>query len=154
MTASSKKPVDAVMKSFVDQTGAPLIHSSDVCKDVVHDVTVKQERLTQKGQEVAETWTLPICPKDMLCAVVSEPSRQLSVPNCNRPLFLNRNGSGYFVTDYSADERRMLQTHLRDLTASERIAFRATEALLVNLLRRDVGDYLALLQAMPRPAER
>ncbi|HEX9407735.1 MAG TPA: M1 family metallopeptidase [Thermoanaerobaculia bacterium] len=154
MAESSKKPVDAVMKSFVDQPGAPLIHSSDVCKDIVHDVTVRQERLTERGKDVAEVWSLPICPKDMLCALVSQPQTKLSIPNCNRPLFLNRNGAGYYIADYSAEERKALQAHLSDLTPAELISLRGNEGLLVNLLRRDVGDYLALLQAMPRPAER
>src|ERR1051325_9019880 len=70
MAATSKKPVDARMKSFVDQTGAPLVHSTDVCKDITRDVTVTQERLTDRGKDVAGTWSLPLCPKAMGCAVV------------------------------------------------------------------------------------
>jgi len=154
MTDASKKPVDSVMKSFVDQVGAPLVHSSDACRDMVHDVRVAQERLTQKGQEVAETWSLPICPKTMACAVVSKATAPLNVPGCNRPVFLNANGRGYFVTDYSDAERKALRAHLSDLNSAERIALRSNEAILVGLLRRDVGDYLALLQAMPRPEDR
>ena len=154
MTAASKRPVDVVMKSFVDQPGAPLIHTSDVCKDVVHAVSVQQERLTEKGQEVAESWSIPVCPKTMACAVLSSPAAKLSVPNCNQPVYLNTNGRGYFITDYSEAERKMLFAHLSDLNSAERIALRGNEATLVGLRRRDVGDYLALLQAMPRPEDR
>ena len=154
MAASSKRPVDAVMKSFVDQLGAPLIHTSDACKNGTRDVALQQERLTQRGQEVAETWSVPVCPKGGLCSLVSQAAAQVTVPGCDHTLFVNRNGNGYFVTDYSATERAALLTHLSELNAAERIAFRGNEALLVNLLRRDVGDYIALLQATPRPAER
>ena len=154
MAASSKKPVDVVMKSFVDQPGAPLLHTSDVCKDTAHDVTISQERLTRKGQEVAEVWSIPMCPKTMGCAVLSAASAHLSVSGCGRPIFLNANGRGYFVTDYSDAERKALLGRLTDLNSAERIMLRSNEGLLVSLLRRDVGDYLALLQAMPRPADR
>jgi aminopeptidase N len=154
MAATSKKPVDAVMKSFVDQPGAPLIHASDVCKDTSHDVTVQQERLTQKGQEVAEVWSIPVCPKGMGCAVLSDAAAHLNVPNCNKSIFLNANGRGYFVTDYSDAERKALFARLTDLNSAERIMLRSNEGLLVSLLRRDVGDYLAMLQATPKPADR
>ena len=150
MTSTTKKPVDAVMRSFVDQPGAPLLHSSDVCKDIARDVTVSQERLTERGKGVASTWSLPICPKTMACAVVPQASAHLNVPGCGRPLYLDANGRGYFVTDYSDAERRDLFAHLADLNSAERIALRGNEAILVGLLRRDAGDYLALLDAMPR----
>ena len=150
MAATSKKPVDAVMKSFVDQPGAPLIHASDVCKDVAHEVSVQQERLTQKGQDVAESWSIPVCPKTMGCAVLPAAAAKLSVPNCNQPVYLNANGRGYFITDYSDAERKQLLAHLAELNIAERIALRGNEGLLVGLMRREAGDYLALLQAMPR----
>src|SRR5581483_11501242 len=124
--------------------------STDVCKDIARDVTVSQERLTDRGKEAAETWSLPICPKTMACAVVSQPAAHLNVPGCGRPLFLNANGRGYFVTDYSDAERKNLYAHLADLNSAERIALRGNEGILVSLLRRDAGDYIALLDAMPR----
>lgn len=150
MAATTNKPVDAVMKSFVDQTGAPLVHASDVCKDIARDVTVSQERLTDRGKEVAATWSLPICPKTMGCAVVPQQTAHLNVPGCGRPLYLNGGGRGYFITDYSNAERTSLLAHLDDLNSAERIALRGNEGLLVTLLRRDAGDYIALLDAMPR----
>src|SRR6202008_843305 len=100
------------------------------------------------------TWSLPVCPKTMGCAVVAAAASKLNVPGCNRPVYLNANGRGYFVTDYSDAERKALMAHLSDLNSAERIALRANESLLVGLLRRDVGDYIALLRAMPRPEDR
>jgi len=154
MTATSKKPVDVVMKSFVDQPGAPLIRSSDICKGKNRNVTLQQERLTQRGQDVAQSWSLPVCPKGEACFVASTPSVERTLSACDRPVFLNANGRGYFITDYSAAERKSLLAHLRELSMSERINFRGNEALLVTLMRRDIADYLALLEAMPRTADR
>ncbi|HYS53446.1 MAG TPA: M1 family metallopeptidase [Thermoanaerobaculia bacterium] len=155
MAATSKKPVDSVMKSFVDQPGAPLVHATDSCSSDVRAVTVQQDRLLPRGQDVAQTWALPICPKNSdKCTVMSTPKESLSVIGCHAPLFLNRDGRGYYVTDYSARERQLLQVNLRNLNTAELMTLRANESLLVALTRRDIADYLALLRAMPRPAER
>src|SRR5438093_1962298 len=62
MTTTSGKPVDVVMKSFVDQPGAPLVKTSDTCKGKKRVATLAQQRLLPAGQEVAQTWALPICP--------------------------------------------------------------------------------------------
>lgn len=154
MAAVSKQPVDAVMKSFVDQPGAPLLHASDTCDAGQRKVAVRQERLLQKGDSSDQTWTIPICAEHARCAVVSGATAELSLSGCDRPLWLNTNGLGYFVTDYSASERHSLLSHLAELNMAERISLRGNEGILVNLMRRDAGDYLALLQAMPRPETR
>jgi aminopeptidase N/puromycin-sensitive aminopeptidase len=154
MAAVSRQPVDVVMKSFVDQPGAPLIHASGACASDQRVVDLRQERLLPRDQTTSQTWALPICPKNAPCAVISGATSQLTVPHCNRPLFLSSNGRGYFVTDYSPAERSAILARLHDLNAAERIALRGNESLLMTLLRRDVADYLALLRAMPRPADR
>lgn len=154
MAASSKKPVDVVMKSFVDQPGAPLIHTSEVCKDNARTVVLRQERLAQRGLETAAAWSMPVCPKHATCSVVPAANSEMPGGDCRHPLFLNASGRGYFVVDYSPAERKSLLAHLGELTMAERINFRGNESLLVSLLRRDIADYLALLQTMPRPADR
>src|SRR5438105_11914924 len=45
MSESSKQPVDAVMKSFVDQAGAPLLHVSESCAEGGRRVKIEQEGL-------------------------------------------------------------------------------------------------------------
>ncbi|MDQ6801073.1 MAG: M1 family metallopeptidase [Acidobacteriota bacterium] len=155
MAATSKKPVDVVMKSFVDQPGAPLVRASDTCKGKKRIATLEQQRLLPAGQDVAQTWALPICPKGgTRCYTLTTPQLGYELDGCSQPLFLNRDGRGYYVTDYSARERDLLKTHLKDLNTAERMVLRSNESLLVTLMRRDISDYLALLQAMPRPAER
>ena len=63
MTTATKQPFDAVMKSFVDQTGAPLLHASEVVRaDGTRTVTITQERMLPKSvPPVAQAWTIPIC---------------------------------------------------------------------------------------------
>ena len=160
MAEVSKQPVDTVMKSFVDQPGAPLLHSDDSCSQGARLLNLGQERMLVQGQSSEQTWTIPICGRKVgsatpePCVMISDRTSQMTLSGCDSPLFLNRNGRGYFVTDYSAIERSALRGRLHSLNAMERISLQGNEWLLVRNLRRDVNDYLALLAAMPRPAER
>ena len=160
MAAVSKQPVDAVMKSFVDQPGAPLLHSDDACSQGARRLDLAQERLLPQRQSAEQTWTIPICARKVgsakpePCVMISDRTAQMTLSGCDSPLFLSRNGRGYFVTDYSEAERAALRGRLRDLSAMERISMQGNEWLLVRNLRRDVNDYLGLAAALPRPAER
>lgn len=162
MTATTKQPFDAVMKSFVDQPGAPLLHVSESCAaDGTRTVTVSQERMTLKSAApVAQTWTIPIC-ADVVgststppCRIISKATDTFTLPACDRPAFLRRNGAGYYVIDYSPSMRSALRGHVAELPPSEQIALHGNEWLLLRNLREDVADYMALVRALPRPAER
>ncbi|HMC21325.1 MAG TPA: M1 family metallopeptidase, partial [Thermoanaerobaculia bacterium] len=102
MVAVSKQPVDVVMKSFVDQTGAPLLHASESCAGEKVTATLTQERLLLRGATAPdETWTIPLCVERTGCATVTGKTGTLTGGRCAEPLFLNRNGRGYYVTDYA-----------------------------------------------------
>jgi len=162
MTTATKQPFDVVMKSFVDQTGAPLLHATEACgEDGKRSVTITQERLLPRSAPpVAQSWTIPICgheagaPAASPCRLISKPADTYMTAACDRPIFLSRNGAGYFVTDYSATMRSGLRAHVGEMPPAEQISLHGNEWLLVRAMREDVSDYLALLRAMPRPAER
>src|SRR5260221_11257196 len=78
MTATTGKPVDAVMCSFVEQPGAPLLHISEACEAKVEQLHVEQERLAPRGTAPSiALWTLPTCSRplkstDVQCSIVSK----------------------------------------------------------------------------------
>ncbi len=162
MTTATKQPFDLVMKSFVDQTGAPLLHAMEACgEDGKRTVTITQERLLPRSAPaVAQSWTIPICgheagaPASSPCRLISKPIDTYVTAACDPPIFLSRNGAGYFVTDYSPAMRSGLRAHVGEMPPAEQISLHGNEWLLVRAMREDVSDYLALLRAMPRPAER
>ncbi len=162
MTTATKQPFDVVMKSFVDQTGAPLLHVSEACgPDGKRTVTITQERmLPRSAPPVAQSWSIPICGHEAgaaaasPCQMISKPTDSITTPSCGRPVFLSRNGAGYYVTDYSPAMRAALRAHLSEMPPAEQISLHGNEALLMRNMREDVAGYLALLKAMPRPAER
>ncbi|MBV9493114.1 MAG: M1 family metallopeptidase [Acidobacteria bacterium] len=139
----AKQPVDTVIQSFIDITGAPLLRVNEQCE-------VAQERLLPKTEApVKQAWTIPICTNGQPCRVITGDTKLAS---CNT--FLERNGTGYYAVDYPASTREMFRKKLKDFQPAERISYRGNEWLLVREMRRDAGEYLGLLQAMPRPSER
>jgi aminopeptidase N len=162
MTTATKQPFDAVMKSFVDQTGAPLLHASEICgPDGTRTVTVTQERMLIKAATpVAQSWTIPICGHEAgasasaPCRMIAKPADTFTLAFCKNPLYLSRNGAGYFVADYSPAMRAAFREHVSEMPPSEQISLQGNEWLLVRSLREDVSEYLSLIRAMPRPAER
>jgi len=162
LTASTKRPVDAVMRTFVVQPGAPLLHATDSCVNGERHIDVAQERFlmhADKDAAAAETWTIPLCARTLgqpasaeQCAIVGKKTETVTQPGCDAPLLLNAGGRGYFIVDYSPQQRAAIRAHLRDLTAEEQVDVHGDEWLLVQADRRDVGDYLAFLEALPRPA--
>src|SRR5262249_46243533 len=90
MTAATKQPFDAVMKSFVDQTGAPLLHAAEECgPDGKRTVVLTQERMLPRGvPAVAESWTIPICGHEagsaspLPCRMIAKPSDSIVTPGC------------------------------------------------------------------------
>ena len=159
LAATSKQPVDEVMATFVVQPGAPIVHASETCVNGERRVTLTQERMLLRGDTSLSKWSIPLCERtlgpasDERCGIVSTKEATLTRGPCGgAPLLLNATGSGYFVVDYSAEELAALRANLGLLTAREEIALHGDEWLLVRYLRRDVGDYLTLAEALPRPA--
>jgi len=162
MKDSSQKPIDKVLQSFTDQAGAPLLHVSESCKDGRRRVTISQERLTNQGTQVkAQSWIIPVCfhvagsGRSEQCQVISDRVSILTVHGpCAQPVFLSRAGTGYFLADYSPGARAKIRQRQRGLSEQERIAWHANEWLLVRAMRRDLNEYIDVVEAMPAPVER
>ena len=154
MKASSSQPTDVVLESFIDLTGEPLLHVGPTTG--TKEVTLAQERLLPRGQSdggqaPSPVWKIPICPSNAPCAFLTESKTSLLLPTSEkRPLFLSRNGSGYFVADYAKSDRDLFRAHLDELSPAERISYNGTEWLLTRTMHRDAGEYLQLVLAMPR----
>jgi aminopeptidase N len=161
MKASTQQPIDSVLQSFIDQTGVPLLRVGPTTGKGTAAVELTQERLMTIGHTEATTWKIPICAhivgaKTLApCTIVSGPRATVTLPAAaERPLFLSRNGSGYFVVDYAPADRDLFRAHLADLTPSERISYNGNEWLLTRTMQHDAGEYLRLVLAMPRGTER
>ena len=108
IATAAAKPVDAIMPTFVNQPGVPLVTVSTTCDA---DKTSTRGALTQNrfslGSTSAERWQIPVCPKAAgatepgPCTIVSKPEQVVPLAKgCPSWVFLNGGARGYFRTAY------------------------------------------------------
>jgi len=163
MRDASKQPIDQVLESFIDLTGPPLLRVTELCANGAREVTISQQHLLPRGDTPApQKWSIPICAHEV-GAKATEPCRLFAkssetftfdLSSCKRPLFLNRNGAGYYLVDYTPEVRDLLRQSIGELPPVERVAYHGNEWILVRSLHREAGEYLSLVRALPHPAER
>jgi len=158
MTRVTEKPVNRIMKSFVDQPGAPVLSVSSRCVSGATEVTVRQQRFVGTPDDAgaartaaAQTWTLPVCIKtgsgEPTCTLVTEREQTLRAPGCGAAM-VNADARGYYLTEYEPDAVAALATRTPALTAAERISLLGDEWRMVRAGRHDIGTYLDLAAAL------
>ena len=151
-TATSHKPVDKIMESFVAQPGAPLLTFSAPAGG---KVAVAQQRFFLSPSikpNPAQKWTLPVCFKSASsepdCQVVTPSETSLNVP-AGEPFFANAGGKGYYRSSYPAGEYKSLVSNIESaLTPVERISFIGDQWAQVRANKSSIGNYLDLVAAV------
>ena len=156
MTRVTEKPVNRIMKSFVDQPGAPVLSVSSRCVSGATEVTVRQQRFVGSPDADAakaaatQTWTLPVCVKtgsgEPTCTIVTEREQTLRAPGCGAAM-VNADARGYYLTEYEPAAVAALARRTPPLTSSERISLLGDEWRMVRAGRHDIGTYLDLAAA-------
>jgi aminopeptidase N len=159
VTRVTEKPVNRIMKSFVDQPGAPLMTARTKCVDGTTEVSLKQERFvstpesSKGGSAAPQTWTVPVCVKtatgEATCTVVTEREQTIRAPGCGAAM-INADARGYYFTDYEPAAVAALATRTPPLTAAERISLLGDEWRMMRAGRHDIGTYLDLSAAFAR----
>lgn len=166
VTRVTEKPVNRIMRSYVDQAGAPMLSVRTRCVAGATRVTVSQRRYTGTPTETAssakpaapQAWTLPVCVKSASgatsCQVVSAPTETFTVPGCGAA-FVNADAHGYYFTEYEPAAVAELAARTPPLSGPERISLLGDEWRMVRAGRHDIGTYLDLAGAFaadPTPA--
>jgi aminopeptidase N len=154
MTASTGRPIDRVMTSFVFQPGVPVITATQRCANGTRSVELAQERLILAGGKSGESWEVPLCARTTAsrseqCVVLAKPAQTVTFHGCDAPLLLNASGTGYYVTQYAPSDLAALRPHLAQLSPAERVTLLGDDWLLVRARRRDIRDDLSLVAALP-----
>ncbi len=150
---ASAQPVDAILSSFVEQAGLPLLRVSSHCDGGDTVVTVEQERffLEAAGAPNHQRWTVPVCYSNggaKKCEILREAKQTIRVSGCGATPFLNAGGSGYYVVEYAPPMLDAFRTSIASLGPAERIVLTRDEWNLVRAGRRPVGAFLALADAL------
>src|SRR5262245_39994603 len=161
LSATSGKPVERILPSFVNQSGFPLIDVSTACRGNRTTVTLKQQRFQIGSNEsgaVNLRWQVPVCFKvggqqNPICEVISNATQELALPGdtCAPWVFANAGAQGYYRTAYSPEMVRAIAPHAAtELTAPERLSLIDDEWALVRAGRHSAAEYLTLAAAYGR----
>ena len=153
VTRVTEKPVNRIMKSFVEQPGAPMLSVQTKCVAGNTEVSLKQQRFVgAPGAPAAapQTWTLPVCVKTTAgpatCTIVTEAEQTIRTAGCGAAM-VNADARGYYFTEYEPAAVAALAVRTPPLTSVERISLLGDEWRMVRAGRHDVGVFLDLAAA-------
>ena len=154
------RPVDRIMRSFVEQPGVPLITVDTACHQGDTRVSLTQERFVASGDATdASLWTVPVClqtrgdgPADR-CELLTGRTAQLTLAGCSRAVMGNKSAAGYYRTRHSADALERLALANAELAPAERLALIADQWALLRAHRADVSPFLDLASSLALDVE-
>ncbi|MBF8300566.1 MAG: pepN 2, partial [Acidobacteria bacterium] len=150
MTRVTGRPIDRIMRGYVEQPGVPVVAVQTRCTGPGTDVTLSQNRFVGTPGASApggQLWDVPVCFKandgQPRCEVLDRRRQTLSLPGCAN-VFANTDSRGYYLTRYAPDAVRALARRARELTPIERISLLGDEWWMVRAGHHDIGVYLDL----------
>src|SRR5580698_1206160 len=171
MAATSEKPVDRIMATFTEQSGAPLITMKSACSESssggggflkkkknksTTQVTLSQERYfadsTKLGSGSQELWQIPVSlrpdgAKDVTYVLLAQRQQTFELPGCSPWVYANAGGRGYYRSDYDPPVLAKMSAELEtSFSPEERIHFLGDEWAMVRVGRMNIGDYLDTLE--------
>jgi aminopeptidase N len=147
------QPVDRMLRSFVDQLGAPLLPIRQSCRGTTSSIAIAQSRLLIAANRAAEpsTWTLPVCFRTgdgkVRCEVVDRPAQTVTAGGCDT-VVANADARGYYVSEYTPEAVRDLSRRANDLARVERLNLVIDEWWMVRALRHPVDVFFDLAAAL------
>ena len=152
-TATSHKPVDQIMESFIGEPGVPLLTFGNAANGKV-EVTQSRFFLNPKtapqntGDQV---WTVPVCFKaeesQRECELLSSKQGTLKIPNASL-FYADAGAAGYYRSEYASDDYKALLSRVTTLTAAERINVVGDELALMGAGKSTAGDFLSLAASL------
>ena len=157
MAAASKKPVDKIMPTFVNQAGAPMLTVTSRCANNKTSLNISQTRFFEEParlqQGTPELWQVPLCIKSQAgaphCEVLTQKQQTVTLEGCADWSYLNSGGFGYFRSNYSPEMMSKLSAAAeKGLTADERIMLLGDEWAMVRAAQHPIGEYLDLVTGL------
>jgi aminopeptidase N len=149
MTRVTGQPIDRIMKSYVEQPGAPALSVATSCVGSSTEINVSQTRFvgTPGATPQPQAWTLPACFKagngQPRCEILERPRQTFTAQGCSG-VFANADSRGYYFTEYVPAAVRTLSSNVAALKPVERIGLLGDEWWMVRAGRHDIGVYLDL----------
>ena len=152
LTKATGKPVDRVMRTFVDHPGLPLVSLDVKCSGDTALALVSQARYVRDPQAplpALKPWEIPVCVKtssgETTCGVLQEKQEPLRLNTCPSWVMGNAGARGYYRVAASPATVSKLAAEIAKLTPAERMVVLSDELALVRAARHDVGALLDLV---------
>ncbi len=158
IASTSRRPIDKILPTFVNQAGVPLIEVSLRCEDsgTMTRGTFSQQRFTlepgSNGAAPGTVWQVPVCTKIQgssspgSCPVLDREQQVVEIAHgCPSWVFINAGAHGYYRTSYPPELLRAMAPEIETaLTAPERLTLADDEWALVRAGRHPASEYLTV----------
>jgi len=157
-THTSKKPVDKIMPTWVEQPGLPIVNVKTQCSGNSTNVELSQKRYyfdrTKFSEPNDQLWQVPLClqgsadsaPK---CELLTKREATFTLPGCSTWVLGNAGATGYYRVGYQPDVVRDLASSAEiKLSPAERISLENDIWASLRVGREPVGDYLAFAEGL------
>jgi aminopeptidase N len=161
LATASGRPVEAILRSFVDQAGAPLVDVESRCRGGRTEVVATQRRFFADARalasEATETWTVPLCLRIVgapaahaatRCELLRERRQTWTLDGCGAAVLANAGAKGFYRTAYTREGLAGLARVAPTLAPAEQIALLEDQWALVRVGRVDIRDYLKLAESL------
>ena len=154
MTETTGKPVDRIMRSFVDQSGLPVVSVGATCDGGRTRVALRQQRFVFNADAriAGATWAVPVClrsAENATCTLLDRPEQVVTLKGCHNTVFANPSAQGYYITAYDSPLLKAVAASADDsLNAEERFVFVDDAWALVRNGRYRIGDFLDIVDRL------
>ena len=157
LAAASRKPVDKIMATFVNEPGAPLVTVHSQCVNGQKKVRLSQKRYyydrSLLESATAQPWLIPVCLGEgagaARCELLTAREQTFDLPGCQPWVFANAGGAGYYRTGYETSAfRAMSRNAEKDFNPAERIVLLRDAWAAVRAGQQPIGDFLELAEGL------
>ncbi len=160
-TQASKKPVDQIMPTFVNQPGIPMVSITTRCSGKSQTATIEQRRYFIDRSKLeagnSEIWQIPVCMKQSgsapqqgaTCALLTQKQQNPSLKGCSSWVYGNAGAKGYYYSVYEPQTMRALaRDEQTALSPAEQMVLLSDASAAVRVDRAKIGDYLEIAQGL------
>jgi alanyl aminopeptidase len=166
LVAASQPEAGPAMRTFLDQTGVPVISADLVCEPgEPPSIELAQEWFLpagSAGSSTDRTWQVPVCIKygqsrgpanvREQCTLLAEEADSLVLTGARRCpdwVLANAGGGGYYRSVYDAEmHARLLGPARRHLSVAERVRLATDIQSMIQAGNLELGDALGLVPAL------
>jgi aminopeptidase N len=157
-TKASKKPVDVIMPTFVNQAGVPMAMIQSSCEGNSQKTSLQQKRYFAGREQFdannSELWQIPVCMKESAsssgqCELLTQKQQTFSTQGCSPWVYGNAGAEGYYRSGYEPQALQAIaKAEGAALTPAEHIMLLSDVWASVRVDQAKIGDYLGVVQGL------